>query len=179
VNTLTTTLCTLEPQVEAHAAEMFSVLCDPAIYQFEGEPPPSVERLATGYRRKEARVSPDGSETWLNWVVRLKSGELAGYVQATVTADGRSLVGYEFASRFWRQGLATSALQAMFAELARHYAVSELIAVLKAANFRSMGLLRKLGFVEVPVQEQARFEPEADETVMRAGIRALPSAAQS
>jgi [ribosomal protein S5]-alanine N-acetyltransferase len=79
----------------------------------------------------------------------------------------RFYVGYEFASKFWRQGIATSALQAVFAELALHYGVSELIAVLKAANFRSMGLLRKLGFEEVPAQEQARFEPEADETVMR------------
>lgn len=166
MNTLTADLCTLEPQVEAHAAEMFPVLCDSAIYQFEGEPPPSLERLAAGYRRKETRESPDGTEKWLNWVVRLNSGELAGYVQATVVSDGRSYVGYEFASRFWRKGIATSALQTMFAELARHYGVRELIAVLKVANFRSTGLLRKLGFVEVPAEEQAQFAPEGDETVM-------------
>ena len=36
--------CTLEPQVEAHAAEMFSVLSDPAIYAFENELPPSLPR---------------------------------------------------------------------------------------------------------------------------------------
>ena len=172
MNTLTADLCTLEPQVEAHAAEMFPVLCDPAIYEFEGEPPPSLERLAAGYRRKETRESPDGTEKWFNWVVRLDSGELAGYVQATVVANGRCYFGYEFASRFWRHGIATSALQAMFAELARHYGVRELIAVLKVANFRSSGLLRKLGFVEVPMQEQAQFEPEEGETVMLASCSA-------
>jgi RimJ/RimL family protein N-acetyltransferase len=172
MNTLSADLCTLEPQVEAHAAEMFLVLCDPAIYEFEGEPPPSLELLAAGYRRKETRESPDGTEKWLNWVVRLNSGELAGYVQATVVANGRCYFGYEFASRFWRRGIATSALQAMFAELARHYRVRELIAVLKVANFRSKGLLRKLSFVEVPAQAQAQFEPEVGETVMLASCSA-------
>jgi ribosomal-protein-alanine N-acetyltransferase len=34
---------TLEPQTAQHADAMFAVLCDPAIYEFENEPPPSVE----------------------------------------------------------------------------------------------------------------------------------------
>ena len=166
MNTLTATLCTLEPQVEAHAAEMFSVLCDPAICEFEGTPPPSLERLAAGYRRSESRLSPDGTEQLLNWVVRLPSGELAGYVQAAVAAKGQCHLGYEFASRFWRKGIATSALRAVMSELTARYGVREVVAVLKAANFRSLGLLRKLGFIEVPAHEQARFKPGDGETVM-------------
>jgi [ribosomal protein S5]-alanine N-acetyltransferase len=169
MNTLTATLCTLEPQLEAHAAEMFSVLCDPAIYEFEGERPPSLERLAAGYRRSESRLSPDGEEQLLNWVIRLPSGELAGYVQAAVAADDRCYLGYELASRFWRKGIATSALRSVISELTCHYGARELVAVLKAANYRSLGLLRKLGFVEVPAHEQARFEPSDGETVMLAG----------
>jgi [ribosomal protein S5]-alanine N-acetyltransferase len=169
MNTLTATRCTLEPQVEAHAAEMFPVLRDPAIYEFEGEPPPSLERLAAGYRRSESRLSPDGREQLLNWVIRMPSGELAGYVQAAVAADGCCYVGYELASQFWRKGIATSALRAVMAEVTIHYGVRELVAVLKAANYRSQGLLRKLGFVEVPSHEQGRFEPGHGETVMVAG----------
>ena len=53
MRTLITSICTLEPQAEAHAPEMFVVLSDPAIYEFEGQPPPSVEALAAGYRRGE------------------------------------------------------------------------------------------------------------------------------
>lgn len=158
--------CTLEPLVEAHAAEMFEVLCDPAIYRFEGEPPPSVEALAAGYRRKAARRSPDGAEIWLNWIVRLPSGAATGYVQATVMPGGHAYVGYEFASRWWRRGLASAALRAMFEELARGYGVQRLVAVLKTANYRSLGLLRKLGFAEAPRDEWARYGPEPDETVM-------------
>jgi len=91
----------------AHAVEMFAVLSDPAIYEFEGEPPPSLERLVAGYRRSESRRSPDGREQLLNWVVRLPSGELAGYVQAAIAAGGHCYVGLEFASRFWRKGIAS------------------------------------------------------------------------
>ena len=66
---------TLEPQIAAHAAEMYAVLADPAIYEFENAPPPSRQWLAERYARLEARRSADGSQRWLNWVVRLASGE--------------------------------------------------------------------------------------------------------
>jgi hypothetical protein len=55
---------------------MFAVLCDPAIYEFENEPPPSVEWLRARFAKLESRRSPDGEEQWLNWVVRLPSSEL-------------------------------------------------------------------------------------------------------
>jgi [ribosomal protein S5]-alanine N-acetyltransferase len=166
MRTLAAGLCTLEPQVEAHASEMFAVLSDPAIYEFEGEPPPTLEALAAGYRRKESRRSPDGSEVWLNWIVRLSSGEATGYVQATVMQAGHAYVGYEFASRYWRRGIATAALRAVFEDLARGYGVQQVVAVLKSANYRSLALLRKLGFVELSEHAGARFEPEVDETVL-------------
>lgn len=41
----------LEPQVAAHASEMFDVLSDPAIYEFENEPPPSEAWLVERYAR--------------------------------------------------------------------------------------------------------------------------------
>ena len=170
MRTLTTSVCTLEPQVEAHAPEMFLVLCDPAIYEFEGMPPPSVEALAAGYRRKETRRSADGTEILLNWVVRVPAGDLTGYVQAVVMQDGCSYVGYEFTSRYWRRGIATAALCAVFEELRDQYGVNRLVAVLKSVNYRSMGLLQKLGFVEALPDSRARFEPEGDETVLLAAF---------
>ena len=151
--------------MESHAAEMFEVLSDPAIYEFERVPPPSVERLAAGYRRLESRQSEDGTEKWLNWVVGLDTGELTGYMQATVLPSGNSYIGYEFASRFWRQGLATASIRAASAELAVQYYVHTLVAVVKAANFRSVGLLRKLGFKEATAEQASHFEAEHDEVV--------------
>ena len=136
----------LEPQVEAHAAEMFNVLSDPAIYEFENSPPESLQWLTGRFRKLESRASPDGSEQWLNWVIRLPTGQLAGYVQATITGDGTAHIAYELASRYWRQGIGSAAVRAMLAELAGNYRVSRCVATLKARNFRSLGLLERLGF---------------------------------
>jgi ribosomal-protein-alanine N-acetyltransferase len=163
---LQTPLCTLEPQVAAHASEMFLVLADPATYEFENEPPASEAWLAERYRRLESRGSADGTEHWLNWVVRLPSGELAGYVQATVRPDDVALVAYELNSRHWRQGIGRSAVQAVLDELRAQYGVHTFVAVLKARNFRSEGLLRHLGFVPAGVAEARRYRDEADELVM-------------
>jgi len=51
---------TLEPQIAAHAEEMFVVLNDSAIYEYENEPPASLERLRERFARLETRRSPDG-----------------------------------------------------------------------------------------------------------------------
>lgn len=145
---------------------MFRVLADPAIYEFENEPPRSEEWLTERYRRLESRGSADGTEHWLNWVVRLPSGALAGYVQATVLPSGEALIAYELSSRHWRQGIGRSAVQAMLDELRAQYGVHRFVAVLKARNFRSEGLLRRLGFVPADEAEAARYRDEADELVM-------------
>lgn len=177
MRTIRTPSCSLEPQLVAHASEMFEVLSDPAIYEFEGEPPPTVERLAEGYRRRESRASPDGTEQWLNWVVRLPSGQLAGYVQATVLRSGASYIGYEFSSKYWRQGLGSSSVRALLDELASTYQVHTIVAVLKKANYRSTGLLRKLAFSSCPEELAAEFEAEADEIILvkRAGQQTAQS----
>lgn len=41
MRTVTTPRYVLEPQVAAHAHELFAVLADPAIYEFENAPPAS------------------------------------------------------------------------------------------------------------------------------------------
>jgi ribosomal-protein-alanine N-acetyltransferase len=105
----------LEPQTVTHAEEMFTVLSDPAIY--ENEPPPSLEWLRARFARfarLESRRSPDGQEQWLNWVIRLPTSDLAGYVQATVRSNGRTAIAYEMSSRYWGRGLASQAVQTPF-----------------------------------------------------------------
>jgi len=153
----------LEPLVVGHAEAMFAVLSDPAIYEFENEPPTSVAALHNRYALLECRVSPDGREHWLNWVVRLPGGELAGYLQATVLPAGRAYVAYELGSRFWRQGIGRASVQAVLDELAGPYAVREAYAVLKSANFRSRGLLARLGFAEMMPPALPPWPPEPDE----------------
>lgn len=145
---------------------MFRVLSDPAIYEFENAPPESEEWLARRYELLESRRSPDGAERWLNWIIRLPSGELAGYVQATVLPSGTSYIAYELNSRYWRRGIGTRAVTAMLEELRSAYAVHTFVAVFKTLNHRSAALLRSLGFWSASPSETQYFQAEPDEQVM-------------
>ncbi len=162
---------TLEPQSAAHAQEMFAVLGDPAIYEFENEPPPSLEWLRTRFTKLESRLSADGQEQWLNWVIRVPTSELIGYVQATVRPDGHAAIAYELSSAYWGRGLARQAVQAMISELVEHYQVRCLSAVLKRGNLRSMRLLERLGFSLASPEQHAKQQVEPGEMLMRRDIQ--------
>lgn len=161
MHTLETARLTLEPQLAAHAQAMFVVLADPAIYAFENAAPSSLEWLHERYRKLESRCSADGAEQWLNWVLRARSGELIGCVQATVGNDGRAFIAYTLASARWGRGLASEAVVAMIDELASRYRVHLLVAVFKRANTRSRRLLERLGFVADPLGS-AQAEDDED-----------------
>jgi [ribosomal protein S5]-alanine N-acetyltransferase len=161
---------TLEPQLAAHAEEMFAVLSDPAIYEYENEPPPSVEWLRARFARLESRQSADGREQWLNWVIRLPTSELIGYVQATVHANGRAAIAYELSSAWWGRGLASAAVRAVIAELVQRHRVRSLGAVLKRDNQRSLRLLQRLGFSLASPDDHAKLGVEPGELLMQRGI---------
>lgn len=146
MRTLLTRRLVLEPQVAGHAEEMFAVLRDPAIYEFENEPPESLEWLRERFRRLESRRSADGKEFWLNWVVRVPGERAMGYVQATVHPGGWADVAYVFSSAHWGKGYASEAVEAMMEELAVRWGVARCEAVYKSANTRSRRLLDRLGF---------------------------------
>ena len=156
----------LEPQTAAHADEMFAVLGDPAIYEFENEPPPSLEWLRTRYAKLESRRSADGREQWLNWVIRLPSGELAGYVQATVFQTAEAMIAYELNSRHWGRGVASSAVALMLEELTSRYGVRTFSAVLKRTNTRSLRLLERFGFAHASEAEYRKRSIPGDELLM-------------
>ncbi|HYS84155.1 MAG TPA: GNAT family N-acetyltransferase [Bradyrhizobium sp.] len=162
---------TLEPQAATHAEEMFAVLGDPAIYEFENEPPPSLEWLRTRFTKLESRLSADGQEQWLNWAIRVPTSELIGYVQATVRPDRHAAIAYELSSAYRGRGLARQAVQAMISELAEHYRVRCLSAVLKRGNLRSMRLLERLGFSLASPEQHAKQQVEPGEVLMRREIQ--------
>jgi ribosomal-protein-alanine N-acetyltransferase len=158
---IATTRTTLEPQLASHAAEMFGLLQDPRIYDYENEPPASEAWLRERYAKLETRRSGDGVEHWLNWIVRIASGEAIGYVQASVEPGGRAFVAYVLGSRWWGQGLAFEAVQAMLEELQAAYGATRFVAVFKRRNERSRALLLRAGF-----QPVALDDIESDEDAM-------------
>jgi len=157
---------TLEPQMALHAGEMFGVLSDPAIYEYENAPPASVDALRARYAKLESRRSGDGREQWLNWVIRMDGAGLIGYVQATVHANGSAAIAYEMASAHWGRGLGRQATQAMIEELTDHYGVTTLFAVAKARNYRSLRLLERLGFARAGPELSAARGLKPDEALM-------------
>ena len=163
---------TLEPQLAAHADEMFVVLSDPAIYEYENEPPRSRDWLRERFTRLESRRSADGRQQWLNWVIRLPTSELIGYVQATVHGDGSAGIAYELSSAYWGRGYARQAVEAMIAELAERYGVHRLNAVLKRANHRSVRLLERLGFGPASDDSRAEHGVSSDELLMCRDVQA-------
>lgn len=165
---------TLEPQVAAHAAELFPLLADTALYVFtDDKEPPSEDWLRDRFARLESRQSPDGSQLWLNWVVRTDDGAAAGYVQATVE-DGEAEIAYVLGRQFWRLGYGYAACLAMLEELAAAYAVSRVTATLDAANAASVALLTKLGLRQVREDRAAHEVTFAGAIGVRAAGLAKP-----
>ena len=162
MQTLATSELVLEPLVTAHAEAMFDVLGNPAHYRYLDEAaPPSVDHLRRLYTRLEARLSPDGSQVWLNWVVRRPGLPLLGYVQATVMPNSTAWVGYVFSAQHWGRGYATQAGKALLEHLVSDYGVKRFLASVEMANLRSVRLLQRLGFHEAsgPVREVHELSP--------------------
>jgi RimJ/RimL family protein N-acetyltransferase len=78
----------LLPLQVGHAAEMASVLADPALHDFIGGAPLGPAELQARYQRLVAG-SADPAVSWCNWVILLRGeGCLTGTVQATITGVG-------------------------------------------------------------------------------------------
>jgi RimJ/RimL family protein N-acetyltransferase len=93
---------------------MFPLLSDRQLYQFTGgEPPGSQADVAKWFTALESRLSPDGAERWLTWIVQLVESSVSiGYVQATVkegNADIAWLIGIDWQG----QGYATEATRSL------------------------------------------------------------------
>ncbi|MEO5879311.1 MAG: GNAT family N-acetyltransferase [Candidatus Eisenbacteria bacterium] len=137
----------LEPLSVAHADAMFEVLADPELYRYmDNAPPPSVEHLRGLYERQVVGKSPDGSETWLNWVIRRPGHPPMGYVQATVSSAHQAWVAYVLGRRHWGEGHAHAAMDAMLKHLSAARGVVRFLATVEVDNLRSIRLLERLGF---------------------------------
>src|SRR5215470_14563472 len=105
----------LVPVTVADAAEMVPVLSGAALYAFTGGAPPGLDELRARYARQAAGRSPDGRQEWRNWILRREpGGEAIGYVQATITEEGRRAEIAWVVGLAWQgQGYATEAAQAL------------------------------------------------------------------
>lgn len=165
---------TLEPIVVAHAAEMFEALRDPALYTYlDIRPWQDVAQVQETFTRWETRTSPDGRQAWLNWAIRLPSGELAGYVQATVFKPGISWIAYMLSPPFWGRGLARAATASMIERLAADHGVNTVLACIEQTNTRSIALVQALGFERASATMGAEHKISATEVLFVLSRRAI------
>ena len=90
-----------------------------------------------------------------------------------ITAIRQAFLAYELSSKFWGFGLAHEAVTRVMSELVDCYRVHRLLAVLKAANHRSVRLLERLGFGGATAEGNTRDEVAGDELLMVRTIRNL------
>ena len=136
----------LLPMTVSDAAELHELLGRlGAEAPIEHKPPPSLEDFRARIRLWERRRSPDGTEVWLNWTLRLKHDKTAvGRMQATVTerwADMAWVIG----RRFRRHGYATEAGRCIGAWLPEHFNVDEIRATIHPDNTASQRVAANVG----------------------------------
>jgi RimJ/RimL family protein N-acetyltransferase len=134
------------PLRASDATEMHGVLNHRELYKFTGGRPLSLAELKKRYRRLETQRSPDGSEAWLNWILRLRETEAAiGTVQAGVSSAAATLA-WVVGIRWQRQGFASEAARELVTWLVTK-GVCEVIANIHPENIASQVVAQRLGLV--------------------------------
>ncbi len=156
----------LEPLRVEHAEEMASLLDDPELHRLIGGRPASLPELRDSYCRQVVGRSPDGSQRWLNWVVRRATDSQAvGTVQATVAGDTGGLVAevaWVVATACQAQGYAREAAGAMVAWF-RCQGVTTVVAHVHPDHRASSAVAAAVGLSPTTLMEEgeARWEGRA------------------
>jgi RimJ/RimL family protein N-acetyltransferase len=163
----------LEPLTAAHAAALLAALGDERLYRFIPDDPPSaLEELEARYRWLANRRSPDGSEAWLNWAMRLRGTEAyVGTLQASVYPDRTADVAYMVFVPHQRQGYAKEGLARVLAHLFDDYDVDTVAAEIDTRNAASIALVEGLGFARVATLQAADFFKGASSDEYRYELR--------
>ena len=134
----------LEPLRVEHAAEAASTFDDARLHTFTGGDPATEDELRERYARQVVGHSPDGGETWLNWMLRRRdTGELVGTVQATV-AEATADLAWVVAVPHQGRGYAREAALAVRASLAEA-GVTRFVADIHPEHAASARVARTLG----------------------------------
>jgi len=158
----------LEPLTVAHAEAMFPILSDPILYRYlDYGPPPSVSHVRGVYEQLQKRASPDGHETWLNWVICLRGTLPIGYVQATLDSKHSAWIAYFLGSAYWGHGYAYTATQTMLSHLAEGFGSELFLATVEIENIRSIALLKRLSFEQVSGPDAAPYELSSTELLFK------------
>jgi RimJ/RimL family protein N-acetyltransferase len=153
----------LEPLRAEFATELAPVLADPLLHTFIGGHPLTKDELRALYQRQIGGRNADGSQRWLNWLVRdVRAGAAVGTVQATVSMEPDGLtaeVAWVIGTRYQGQGYATEAAQ-LLTDWLRDQNVDVVIAHIHPEHHSSMAVARAIGLTptDVAVDGETRWQ---------------------
>ncbi|QIR70641.1 GNAT family N-acetyltransferase [Kocuria sp. KD4] len=163
IDTIVTERAVLEPLTVGHAVEMVETLGHPSLYEFIGGTPPSLAELRRRYALQSIGHSEDGSQWWLNWVVRPPGSTVpAGYVQATVESRTRGAeadLAWVIAPQFQHKGLATAATDGVIQWL-KTAGIEMFAAYIHPNNEASNSVARRVGMHPTPTVEDGEIRWE-------------------
>ena len=147
VSTIVTDRLLLTSLIVDDAEEMAEVLADPALHEFTGGEPATLDDLRDRYRSWVAGSGRD-SERWLNWIVRRRGdGAAIGTVQATVMNpddEPVAFVAWTIGVGWQRQGYATEATIALVEWLVDH-GVDSIVAHIHPQHTASASVASRAG----------------------------------
>jgi len=147
--TIATERLVLRPLRVADAEELAGVLGDPALHEFTGGRPATLEELRGRYAAMLAGPGRPG-ELWRNWVVRRRADSAAvGTVQATLTRHGdgwAAEVAWVVGVPWQGRGYAVEAARALVAWL-EEAGVGEIVAHIHPAHAASARVAAGAGLV--------------------------------
>jgi ribosomal-protein-alanine N-acetyltransferase len=159
MNQLETACLVLEPLTAEHAVSLWRYVRHPDLYRYIPQDAPlDLQKYTDRFKKLETRISPDGSEIWLNWAVWLKEASVyIGKMEATVVKDDLAYIAYELDPAYQHLGYATEACHAMISELQKYYNVKTIHAHIDTRNAKSIQLVERLGLQRMRTIENADF----------------------
>lgn len=147
-----------EKIVGSHAPELTHALCDPRVYEFIDMACPSADELEASLSSLETGPPPvRADEFWFDYAVRRNAdGRCLGRIEATVIGPNAE-VAYLFGPEFWGHGYAGESLGWLQTSLSIHPGATSFWASIHPANERSLQLVERFGYKEVPEEEWPRL----------------------
>ncbi len=148
----------LEPLQVDHAEALFDGFSDPALYGFiEPEPPTAFEELRERYLRILAGPRDNPIEKWVNFAVRLQSGEYIGMTETSVFPGDCVYLAYFIFTSYQGKGYAREACVATLNHVRETYHLKRIVVEMDIRNIASWKLVESMGFQRVRTTKDAAF----------------------
>lgn len=135
---------TAVPITRDHAGELAQMLAEPEVHRFLNGEPETEPQLRARFERLEDGWSPDRSQRWWRWIVRVRDGEAVGFAEATIETD-RFYVAYVVGRAHHRSGYGREMTEAVIDLVFDRFPATHCVIEMDIRNTASVALAESLG----------------------------------